>query len=629
MSGHIPKVAAALLFLTAAFFSWGFYLFVPVTPALPAWPGHLPMSGVLPLWVMLQGAVGLLFILDLLCGRRPRVPFDLVWPPVLAIGLSLLDWLPGWQALSFVLPASIGRILSFWAIIHFVRSRESVRNWLEVAVWGGAAVCALSLAASFTRLVIPTAPADSWLLLAFSPRYGWALSTLAPLAPLALYFSASAPTPARRWAARVSLLLMAVVLAGLFLPGWRDLWAMANQQPHNMVSHGPLTVVIAWLLARIAAKLIVSGRETHDPFHWALLGTVLLGAVFGVLQARLTALAFLPALAAAYAHPGSIEAPRLTRRTKLAVAAPFALLAAFNLGYVNPGNPSDPRNYPWGAPITVEPVSAEVIEHLEFWEGRYPNEVQTHYRLAHVELARKNPCRAAYEFAQSLEAPAGRTILPPPTEDQRRYFLDMLRDFCSALPDPEGTVAYERALVAADRLDEARGLLQARVSDAAGSIESPSLKRAACTLLGAPEDSPLFDGWTDAQFLELLRKTGATIEPAPAGVSEERLPVVCIARFAPHSADLLACAGDQQATAAAMVRARTTALPEEGPAPAWNLREQEASLQAVLTLPGLESPLAVVTLGGSITIKPAATEIDALPPTPDRPLIQVWTRSIM
>ena len=122
-----------------------------------AWPigvyQHVPLTG-LSVVSIAGGAIVVLWLIDLARYRHPRIPFELLWPPVLIAFIAIVAQ-----------PAHAWRVIAmailFLAALHFARQRADIERWL---VWSAAAC-------------LVTAIAD----LVYRTGYGWPTAYAVPL----------------------------------------------------------------------------------------------------------------------------------------------------------------------------------------------------------------------------------------------------------------------------------------------------------------------------------------------------------------------------------------------------------------------------------------------------------------
>jgi len=292
-----------------------------------------------------------------------------------------------------------------------------------------------------------------------------------------------------------------------------------------------------WPVARMAAKVEVVRRESEDKRDAVYL-LVLMGLAALALVRYLLTIGteyFVVALAGAWAlperEPGWYKPDwRLT-----AVLGALCTLIGFNLVNVNPHNFRDPRNY------VPEPVFQRAgimgeyrVSRLERVEARYPMETQTNFWLAYAHLWRGELFDAAMEYRESLNTDA-KTILPPPTDEQRRAFMDKLRDQSSAVAPGENQGAYVVALLGEGRVDEALALMRKDAGTASGAPEVDKSGRGvlAWGVSVYVYDLTLYErlsDWTAGDLLGLLVAWGARIEQASEGIAVDSLPVVIVSR---------------------------------------------------------------------------------------------------
>ena len=314
--------------------------------------------------------------------------------------------------------------------------------------------------------------------------------------------------------------------------------------------------------------------------------------------------------------------------------APVVGLIGFNLWWVDPDNPSDPRNYDAVAGVDFAQRRFEdVVRRMEFIEGRYPAESRTRLWLGRVELAQGRPHRAALEFCRALNPPQGLgRILPLPSKQDQQDFLMRLRDRCSSLPRPESAFAYERALVAAGGLDSALNLLKLHASRArdeapdAKNVPHAQLVRMIAFLLGSDDVGPHLDTWSKEELIALLGNWGAVIERAPESLEDALVPLMCAAQYGANVEQVLVLWGADSGSSNAITHARRIEAADlDWRGGGWSAPAQDAQgrWRVALGSPPDNRPIVEVCLDPGT--EPVITS--ALPEglrLPDPPAIRLW-----
>jgi len=535
-----------LLYVFALLVPWWVYLDMPQYAFFP--------------YTFAMAALIILFVVDSI-RRGWQVPFELTLP----LGLLTAWWAYMTVRHMAAVPAAdpqylldpIFRLsgvltpLTMLAVLHFARPRRVALTALDAFALSAAAWAGLMLLAWLFRLF----PTRSLMGIA-----SWSVPGIAIYAFAAAVFGA-ARNRERRPARIVFSAAAVVILAWLLI-----LWLPAVRLPRPNYALFPLRFYLFpwlavallrfWPLARIAAKVEVARRESENRlepvFLLVLMALAALGAVrFGPSQTE----AILFALAGAWALPEREQAAAYRPDWRLAaVLAPLCALAGFNLFNVNPANPVDPRNYVPQYPADM--IDAALLDaympNLEAVEARYPDEVQTDFWFAYVRLLHGDLYAAALEYRDSVR-PADNLILPPPDEDERRAFMDKLRDTASATAPEDHHGAYALALAAEGRYEEALALMRrdAKTATAPPAPDSakPIFAAAIQAYLRDPGLAQHLAGWTARDLLALLVAWGAVTEPAAEGVNPECLPAVLL--YAPGLCESISAGAISQEDATA------------------------------------------------------------------------------
>jgi len=526
----------------------GQFLIYVVAFLLPWWSYiDLPQYLVFPLLMFELALVGL-FIVDW-ARRGLRVPFEFALPLGVVAAVNVYGyvrsfWIPAefWQPLQPVynLDVSLYPFVAL-AVVHFARTRKVALTALDVLAGSVGVWSVVMLVARLTGL-FPLA--------GLMGIDGWRLPDVTVYGILAAVFAAarrdrgSGQRRVFEGAAVVSLAaFLTLGLRVLDVPhvsfewvGWwpvefLGLWFVGN-------------LLTFWPVARMAAKVEVVRRESEEKRD----------AVYMLVLMGLAALAlvryppgqtnefFIVALAGAWALPERESVWYKPDWRLAAVLAALCALIGFNLVNVNQKNFYDPRNY------VPDPLCQQLgsvgyaVPRLKRVEARYPMETQTNFWLAQDKLSRGEMFDAAMEYRESLWTNVTRTgapvktILPHPTDEQRRVFMDKLRDQSSAVAPAVHQGAYVVALLGEDRVEEALVLMR---KDASSPAAMPEVDESARSVLASAVSVYVYDlrmsqrlsDWTARDLLALLVAWGAKIETAPPDVADECLPAVILARL--------------------------------------------------------------------------------------------------
>lgn len=522
-------VAQYLLYLLALFLPWHPYL-------------DLPQYLLVPTTIITLALIAL-FLIDAV-RRGWRVPFELTLPLALVMLVIIGQMCSGYWAhagypgtadkssveMSDLVQSLYFLNLCLWpllmlAVLHFSPERESAQAALRlyaasVAAWGVVTLLAQVLPLFVTSYSMGIQP---W----------YPLGPVVYALPIVLLAAWKGERPGRPiWIAAAGVLaatLLFVLAPAATLPGIK--WNPGFPPPNVSWWVLGTTLLVLWPVARIAAKIEVIRRDSADKwtpiFFYVLLVVIVLDIRrrpdFQPVEY------FLVALAGAWSLPQRETVCRYKPDWKLAFAAgPLGVLLVFNLLHVNPANYQDPRNYTSfvaraQAMGMKGPLPDFQLDMFNRIESRFPQETQTNYWLAYYDrLARDELYGAAVEYRKSFSptvSDAYRPILPPPSDEQRRAFLDTLRDRASALPPGEHRGAYVLALSAEGRFDEALALMRRD----AESVTPPAIEDSAQPVLAAvvavylcqPDLLPRLADWPAADLLALLTAWGAGIEDQP------------------------------------------------------------------------------------------------------------------
>ena len=495
----------------------------------------------------------LLMVYDSFRGERLRVPFEILWPTTLLLILVTVVFLRSVTDLPLHTPAVIGL---FAATIHFARSRAAIEHWLLASVWSGAVVSALTLMTPIAGQlgIVPTAYSlSTGATLTFARDLYSGIQMLILWGLIGVFLIGGAPR--HTWTRRLTVSAVLLNTACLVQVTFREFsTGVELALPRYMDNPGTMLAVLClvlWLTARVAAKVEVSRRESPAGLHAIFLAMIATMAVWAALFPSTPKLfqAYLLGLACAYVIPNKGGAPSLPL-PKIALATAM-VLTYLNLTSVHPEHQADPRNYEIAAQSDFENGRFDILRARmnHFAPPRY-TERRTHLWLARAALAEDRHDEASFEFRLAMAMPEGRQLLAGPSENEQKDFLVRLRDHCSSLPNPEATVAYERACLAAGDMTATLESLRLRVR-APGievtDVDPVPLAAALAFILGdhspawAFDDTPdqvsnagsqVFDSllsWPASSLLTVLAQLGVEISRAPGGFPSEQLPLVLVA----------------------------------------------------------------------------------------------------
>ena len=525
----MTRAGQCLIYVVAFLLPWWSYI-------------DLPQYLVFPL-VMFELALVLLFVVDSVW-RGLRAPFEYLLPLGVLAAVNVFGYVGSfWTAAEFWQPLQPIYFLEMYlypfvalAVVHFARRRQVALTALDVlavsvGVWSG-----VMLSGRVSGL-FPTA--------GLMGTDGWRLPDLTVYGIVAAVFGAArrerGSTGRRFFEGAAGLSVAAFLVLGLgvldvplvcfstfavYVLGW---WLVGN-------------LLTFWPVARIAAKVEVARRESEEKRDAVYL-LVLMGlAALALVRYWLgqTNEFFVVALAGAWALPER-ESGWYKPDWRLAgVLGALCALIGFNLVNVNPHNFRDPRNYV-PEPFFQEHGFEQVAPRLERVEARYPMETQTNFWLAQAKLSQGELYDAAMEYRESLRTKVTRTgervktILPHPTAEQRRGFMDKLRDRSSAMAPGVHQGAYVVALIGEERYEEAVSLMRKDAAGAAGApeVDEPGRAVFAWGVSVYVYDLGLYErlaDWTARDLLSLLVAWGAQIERAADGSADDCLPTVILAR---------------------------------------------------------------------------------------------------
>lgn len=510
------QLANLLLPFFALIWPWDVYGYVPL----------LDMQATTPV----AGALIVLLALDMVHRPRPNVPFSLLWPAAAIAAFALI------ASPSDGIGVAAAAVF-FIAVVHFASDRGRALQCLWLTFFSAAAVATWSLVA-FPFGFVPTASIFrdkiSWMPLAFahSLREGALALVLALLLGVALvpfvygrrrWIVAAAALPP---GASLLLLALQFCVVRYFLTdgGLRPLLA---QEPWRFA----VLMLALWLVARVAAVLILSRREAPEERHRLLLIPLLGGAVAALVLCATPRLghAFLPGLIAAYGWAWRRETqPAMPRSTLVGAAVLAGLLVVVNISHVFLANTHDPRNYEAAVERAMAAGRSDDAESLlRRLEPFTHGEQRYHLWQARVSLALGQPLTSAGHFDAAANGSKGRRAvgLPAPSEAELDEFVVRMRDYASTHNSPLDRLAFARVLTALDRTNLALATIRpptAAVEPARDTVESaPVLTDAVARVMGLDPTPDAMKQWPAEDLLNILESWGAQVEhepglPAPA-----------------------------------------------------------------------------------------------------------------
>ncbi|MCC6486478.1 MAG: hypothetical protein IT364_03185, partial [Candidatus Hydrogenedentes bacterium] len=442
---------------------------VLVTTLLFAWPFggllYIPIAGYL-LTTLLMLALIAVWALHMAATRAVCIPFELAWPvPILIIAA----WIAPGQGSAWNLTLGL---LSFVAIMHFVDGSDAPASLLRLTAAAGALLAVpslIALAPDLVRLVQvqfgPVYP-DSAVIIKFlapgalTPENAVLFLTTYIISTFALWHGTRTADRVH-WVSTIFVGVVVLEALGFSVP--RVVMDPAGDY-YELPERSPLQwaalALCAWLFARAGAKAAVRLREQGASGLSAVLLASTAFLCLAVLPVGESAGPFLVLGILAVGGRAGQDTAHSTTREVLA-AIPVAALALLNVIHVSPENTADPRNYEASLRRAVQTGHLDhAWQHIDALDSQSLDEYRVRFWRARIALEYHRPYLASREFAGALDQSLRmKQLLPPPTEDEVSAFLVRLRDYCSSIPNPERVLAYERALIAAGRLEDSMALL--------------------------------------------------------------------------------------------------------------------------------------------------------------------------
>ncbi|MBI4557619.1 MAG: hypothetical protein HY706_08550 [Candidatus Hydrogenedentes bacterium] len=580
-----------------------------------------------------------LWLTLLLLTRKTRIPFELAWPAAIILILVLFA-----RTDNKLLPSLLDALF-FFGIIQLAGERVRIESYLFVSAVGGALLSIFTCMA-WAGWIWPTAYSlHSGMTLA-GPR-DLSNGALALIVCFLCAVQSARSGNLSKWlrvAAAVSAVVILVPLPRVLIAAYSlsSYWTAPFRAPFDAY-HAAIWVVFVWLAARIAAKLEVSRRDNPTAAHAAFLAIIAAEGLWVLCTPSAThgPPIFLLALAAAYALPETdaatspleYEAPLEVRKFfRFEIAPALLMLVGYNTFTVWPSQEHDPRNYEVTAAKDFADGRLDNLrKRMDFFEGVSPGERRTHWWRAQSALSQGLPHSAATEFARAMKPVQEdeELIIPPPSTNECQPFLVALRDHCSALPHPERSFAYEKALIAAGRPDEAIASLRLRAQPrqtAETQLDVAPLVSAVLFLLGSNAEAQI-RGFSAPELVQLLVNWGAQIHPAPRNFSDSLRPLILIADL--HGEGIAAFAGTN-ATAYVLPKEIPSALFAElrdWSGGGWTqlMSTGDGNWQtALIVSDGSDNGVvaqAIIESSGTITLRPIRTKPF---PAPESPATSIW-----
>ncbi|GMV99286.1 MAG: hypothetical protein AMXMBFR84_04250 [Candidatus Hydrogenedentota bacterium] len=559
MKRFMPFAAEAALYALAFAAPWAVYATIPTTSVSLE-------SG-------LTAAITLLAFLDLARSQRLRVPFEFTWPVVALLGVAWADayltrepWPLRITSLS----------LLFVSVIQLVRGPACVRECLRLTALAGGGVALASILSRAGYLVPTVALVDGQLPASLASRelqgifrlpylaspqswpQGFASLFLGMICGLGFMGMRNNTHRARlRAAVDVGLPAFVIATSALWIKSAIREWAPSPVEPLDPEAWVQVGI-IAWIVARVAAKLEADRRETHSGFHGvlqALLITLVLAAAFYPNVVG-PAHVFLLALAAAYACPHP-QTPPWSGRAALAGTLPVFALVIVNALVVNPSNLSDPRNFSAAIQADLEKDMPEVaLNRIRLWESFDGDGRAIALSRSRIALAQDQPILASIYFTDACAARisdqpgmASAAIGQPDKDAYVRAFRAWQPEVGA---DGKYNLALARVLIAAGDRDGALSWLEAHTEPLpvpAGIQDTAAIAYAAARLLLAPDLKEDLSEWPLERLMGLLRSWGAHVEPPPEGFPKKALPLAAWGQITQDAFEFGVAAGECGSTA--------------------------------------------------------------------------------
>lgn len=464
--------------------------------------------------------------------KRLQTPFELFWPCAVICILTLGAALSGYEVALLDILGLCGAFVVLYQNIH---SRREIWTGLLLSLLSGAAMVTLSLLSRFNWILPTTFSPETRLVMAgpYSLAEGTCSALLLLLAACSLLFASRVGDCHVPRISLLAFLFLLVPFALFILFPFIAPMPFLNVSPELFVFPLLLPALVAiWGCARIAAKLVVA--STHMPGSLAVgLPVIICTGVCVVVslgESPSLGPVFLLALLAARSKPQlKLES---SSACSLLPIVPLIGLVCINLALLLPG---DPRNYEVMALQRLATGDyAALRAHLAFIKDLAPGERRADYYIARSYLSEGRLNQAAASFACSIGSfNRSSRILPPPGATEIDSFLNDLRDISSGLPEQVRGLAYEKALIAADRERHAFSLLELRGTPLSlQGVSSVPLAKALAELLGVPSAVSMLSAWSPGLLAAILESGGPfnAIIAAPPDFPPSHLPCVVMLR---------------------------------------------------------------------------------------------------
>lgn len=512
-----------------------------------AWPldvyQRVPLASTLSITNAAAAALIVLWVIDLATHRRPRLPFELCWPPVLMATMAVFV-----QTSTMLQAVSLAAL--FFATVHFARDRIDIERLLTWSARACALTAAFELASRIgggapTAYALPQHLEDNARLFGATSATSGTLINGATTLLTGLFLWIAIAVRARfrtRAHFGVSLLCLGMV-AGVFTLCALGLVLHNQWQPSAWIPDssarwilGGLTI---WLLARVGARIWVEHERTPDG-HYLIAAAPAIALAVALCFVRFEAMAWhvwATGLAASYVIRD--KKPMLTSMKKgysvIALIAITPFLFA-NVLFVDQTREYHGRLYERELRADYAAGDRPRLEQrLDYWDDRIGRRTVQAIWRARLALDDGRPEWASAWTVNLFKGSAERSSSwPMPTPEDRQALLDRLRDYVSAMPKADRSLTYERALAASGDADAAEASLRQRIAGTNPvyeEIDRAPLQHAAEFLVegGIRSGFDLSD-WSAAELLALFDLVGAHVEPAPDDVDRSWLPATVAVR---------------------------------------------------------------------------------------------------
>lgn len=433
------------------------------------WPWHLyttlPGAGV-RLTDLLCAALVAAAVVDAFRARTVRLPFELAWPAAVIAVLLIIAHGSAAPALR-----PIAALVVFAAGVQTMRDPRVVRMSIVAAAFS-VALSALVSPMLESVHILPTAYVLSAPAVMHGPRSlpeGFWMYLAGAACGLAVALDAAHPPRLRKYGAAAAV----IAITAVGRPAYALIVATPAWGPPALLSQGALpaaaALVGAWLIARVAARLIVASQDRRE---WGPLAIAVGAGAWAISRVAAPGLdvalheGFLLAIAVTAARVCGERRQEVPRWVWPALVA-SGLLVAWGAVHVDPHQTDDPRHYE--ARVAAD-LKAGDVEQARARLTRVEEFVASDRRFrlcwARTELAAGRLRDAGLHLAAALAPLDGERPqkLPVPTPEVWRPLLADVRDAVSAEGDPTALLAYAYALAAAGEAEAAVDLLSDRMA---------------------------------------------------------------------------------------------------------------------------------------------------------------------